>query len=326
MKNKITCLLAGAALFGATANAEIALADGLSAYGYIDINAADTDQDGAAGDRTFESTEFELGLSFAPAESAWTATAELSYTINPDDPGATDSLGGAVAGVPGDETAFETVAVTYQYSDALSFTFGRVYTYMGLESHDAPDNYFISYAGAGSTDLYSADFADGICVDYSSGDISLGIWTDAISGSSFEYYAAYTGIDNLTLAVALTDNEIAGANNSGTTNIMATYELGDFTIMAENVESEDYTTNNDNLDITSITVAYSMGDTTFAVRAVDGEYGAAGATTDYEKVSVSAFHALSDNVAVGVEYSDEEFGTLPAGDVSGFGVELLYVF
>ena len=56
MKNKITCLLAGAALFGATANAEIALADGLSAYGYIDINAADTDQAGAAGDRTFDDT------------------------------------------------------------------------------------------------------------------------------------------------------------------------------------------------------------------------------------------------------------------------------
>jgi hypothetical protein len=320
MKNKITCLLAGAALFGATANAEIALADGLSAYGYIDINAADTDQAGADGERTFESTEFELGLSFAPAESAWTATAELSYTVNPDT--VTDLAGNTAT----DETSLETVAVTYQYSDALSFTFGRVYTYMGLESHDAPDNYFISYAGRGSSDLYSADFADGVCVDYSAGDISLGIWTDAISGSSFEYYAAYTGIDSLTLAVALTDNEIAGANNSGTTNIMATYELGDFTIMAENVDSTDYAANNDNLDITSITVAYSMGDTTFAVRAVDGEYGATGNTTDYEKVSVSAFHALSDNVAVGIEYSDEEFGVLPADDISGFGVELLYVF
>ena len=43
MKNKITCLLAGVALFGATANAEIALADGLSASGYIDIVATDVD-------------------------------------------------------------------------------------------------------------------------------------------------------------------------------------------------------------------------------------------------------------------------------------------
>lgn len=304
MKNKITCLLAGAALFGATANAEIVLADGLSASGYIDINATDLDGE----DRTFDSTEFELGLNFAPAESAWSATAELSYNIGADNN--TDAF------------STETVAVTYQHSDSLSFTFGQVYTYQGLESHDAPDNYFISYAGA-EDDLYSVDFASGICVDYNVGDISLGVFTDAISGASYEYYAAYTGIENLSLAVVIADNE----NGSETTNFMATYEVGDFTIMAENVDSEDFGLDDDgldsnNLDITAITVAYSMGDTTLAVRSVDGEYSADGAV-DYEKVSVSAFHALSDNVAVGVEYSDGEIGGI---DADGFGVELLYVF
>ena len=298
MKNKITCLLAGAALFGATANAEIALADGLSASGYIDINAADA-SDGT--NRTFDSTEFEIGLNFAPAESAWTATAELSYETSGDS----------------SATNLETVAITYQHTDALSLTFGRVYTYMGLESHDAPDNYFITYAGE-SADLYSANFADGICVDYSAGDISLGIWSDAVSAASFEYYASYSGIENLTLAVAVADNE----GPSETTNIMATYEFGDFTIMAENVDSEGFGSDLD-LDITSVTVAYSMGDTTLAVRAVDGEYGDA-VTEDYEKISVSAFHALSDNVAVGVEFSEEEVGNADA--VDGFAAELLYVF
>jgi hypothetical protein len=300
MKNKITCLLAGAALFGATANAEIALADGLSASGYIDIVAVDAN----GGDRTFDSSEFELGLNFTPAESAWSATAELSYNV---------------ADAAGEEVSTETVAVTYQHSDALSFTFGQVYTYQGLESDDAPDNYFISYAGqttpGGSTDLYSVDYASGICVDYNVGDISLGVWTDAISGASFEYYAAYTGIENLSLAVAIADNE----DNSETTNFMATYEHGDFTIMAENVDSEGFNDIRD-LDITSVTVAYAMGDTTLAVRAVDGEYGA----QDFEKVSVAAFHALNDNVAVGVEYSDEELGANDS--VDGFAVELLYVF
>ena len=297
MKNKITCLLAGAALFGATANAEIVLADGLTASGYIDIVAVDADNAG----RTFDSSEFELGLNFAPAESAWSATAELSYDIN------------GTAAAPGDAFSTETVAVTYQHSDALSVTFGQVYTYQGLESHDAPDNYFISYAGAGNADLYSVDFASGVCVDYNVGDISLGVWTDAISGASYEYYAAFTGIDNLSLAVAIADNE----DDSETTNFMATYELGDFTIMAENVDSEGFAAVD--LDVTAVTVAYSMGDTTLAVRSVDGEYGA----EDFEKISVSAFKALSDNVAVGVEYSDEELG---ANSVDGFAAELLYVF
>ena len=105
---------------------------------------------------------------------------------------------------------------------------------------------------------------------------------------------------------------------------MATYEFGDFTIMAESVESEGFEVagSGTDLDIYSITLAYSMGDTTLAVRSVDGEYDVAG--IDYEKISVSAFKALSDNVAVGVEYSEEELGDNPS--VDGFAAELLYVF
>lgn len=298
MKNKITCLLAGAALFGATANAEIVLADGLSASGYIDINAFDLE----GQDRGYEATEFELGLSFTPAESDWSATAELSYDIGLFD-------------AP-EEVTTETVAITYQYSDALSFTFGKVYTYMGLESDDAPNNYFITYAGANSTKLYSAEYADGICADYSAGGITLGVWTDALGDEAVEYYAAYSGIEGLTLAVAIADNQ----GGSETTNFMASYEFGDFLVMAEDVDSSGFGSMAD-LDITSITVAYSMGDTTFAVRSVDGEYDVTG---DYDKFSVSAFHAINDNVAVGVEYSDED--TLEYGDTAGYGVELLYVF
>jgi len=301
MKNKITCLLAGVALFGATANADIALADGLSAYGYIDMGAADLE--GAGGDRTQDFTEYEIGLSFSPAESQWSAVVELSY--------------GKDNGIANATTAFETAAITYQHSDALSFTFGNIYTYQGLESHDAPNNDFISYAGTGSTDLYSADFAEGISADYSAGDITVGVWAEASGNASFEYYAAYTGIDNLTLSAAIADND-AASGFGDTTNIMAVYEMGDFTISAENVDTEN-AAGASILDVTSIAVAYSMGDTTIAVRSVDGDYGA----TNYEKASIAAFHALSDNVAAGIEYSDEELGN---AETKGVAVELLYVF
>jgi hypothetical protein len=292
MKNKITCLLAGAALFGATANAEIVLAEGLSASGYIDMVA--TDYDNAERDTDF--VEYELGLTFAPADSQWSAVVELSY-------GGDDNADAT--------TSFETVAVTYQYSDALSFSFGNIYTYQGLESHDAPNNSFITYAG-GTDDLYSANFAEGISADYSSGDITLGVWAgDADGGEDFEYYVGYTGIENLSLAVALTDNE----NGNDTTNLMATYEYDAFTLMVEDVDCEV-----NNLDVLSVSVAYSLGDTTYAVRLVDGEYD--NGATDYEKFSVAAFHSLSDNAAVGVEYSEQDDGT----EEDELSVELLYVF
>ena len=289
MKNKITCFLAGVALFGATANADIALADGLSAYGYIDQVVVDAE----GSDRDGNLAEYEIGLSFSPAESQFSAVAELSY----------DGSG---------SSTFETVAVTYQYSDALSFSAGNLYTYMGLESVDAPNNSFISFAGSENSQLYGATFAGGVSADYSAGDITLGVWAQTSSDADFEYYAAYSGIENLTLAVALADNVEA----EDTTNVMATYEMGDFTISAETVDTDN------TLDITSITLAYSMGDTTVAVRSVDGDYNG----DDYEKTSIAAFHALSDNVAVGVEYSDEDLEGLSPVSAKGFGVELLYVF
>jgi len=312
MKNKITCLLAGAALFGATANADIAIADGLTAYGYIDMSA--TDNEGAA--RTSTLAEYEIGLSFTPAESKWSAVAELSY--DNDNSVASVSTVDDTALVPTVSTVttsdrgaeFETVAVTYQYSDELSFSFGNLYTYMGLENADAPNNSFISFAGADSTMLYGATWAEGISADYSSGNITLGVWGEASANASFEYYAAYDGINNLTISAAVADNRGGVAD---VLNVMGVYELGDFTISAENVDSEN------TLDITSVSIAYNMGDTTIALRSVEGDYGA----VNYEKASIAAFHALSDNVAAGIEYSDEELGPK---ETKGVSVELLYVF
>jgi len=295
MKNKITCLLAGAALFGATANAEIALGESLSASGYIDIVAVDGDAVG--GNKEMTTTEFELGLSFTPAESAFSAVAELSF-------GEAD-------------VEWETVTITYQHSDALSFTFGNILSYQGLESYDAPNNYFVSYAGKDNSALYSAGYATGISADYSTGDFALGVWAgDSVAGDSLdlEYYIGYTGIENLTLAVALADNNEGGE----TTNFMVTYEYDAFTLMAETVESEDFAVGS-NLDVTAITAAYAMGDTTYAIRLADGDYEG----VDYEKLSVSAFHAFSDNVSAGVEFLDEEQGSM-SGDSIAF--ELLYVY
>ena len=295
MKNKITCLLAGAALFGATANADIAIADGLNAYGYIDMNAVDADNDARDG----ELAEYELGLSFSPAESQWSAVAELSYTDAGD-------------------SKFETVAVNYQHSDALSVHIGNLYTFQGLEGHDAPENDFISYAGRDidgdgvNDDLYGADFDEGIAVAYSAGDISLAVYSGIDSDPVKQYAASYSGIENLNLGVAIIDYD----DSTDSTNIHATYEMGDFTISAENVDSDNAAKI---LDVTSVAVAYNMGDTTVAVRSAEGDYDGA----DYDSVSVAAYHAFNDNVSAGIEYRDEDNNGV---DNSSIGVQLLYVF
>ena len=172
MKNKITCLLAGAALFGATANAEIVLADGLSAYGYIDMALTDGDAD--TNDTATTVAEYELGFAFTPAESAWSAVSELSFDSDESD------------------SEWETVTISYQYSDTLSFTFGNILSYQGFETYDATGLYQFSYAGAGGNALYSAAYAVGASADGSIGDIDYGVWIgDTDTGTnSFEYLLA----------------------------------------------------------------------------------------------------------------------------------------
>jgi hypothetical protein len=293
MKNKITCLLAGAALFGATANAEIVLTDDLSAYGYIDMALTDG---GDTNDTDTAVAEFELGFAFTPAESAYSAVAELSF----DGAGVTD---------------FETVTISYQFSDSLSFTFGNILSYQGFETYDATGLYQFSYAGAGGAALYSAGYAVGASADGSLGDIDYGVWIgDTDSGTnSFEYLLAYNGVENLTVKFIYADDP-----GYETVNAWASYDLGDFTIAVESVETEDGT-GADVLDVQYVMVYYAMGDAGLTVRFADGDY----AGVEYEKFTISPSYAFSDNVFGLVEFSTEELGAVEQDTAA---VELIYSF
>ncbi len=309
MKNKITCLLAGAALFGATANAEIVLTEDLSAYGYIDM--ALTDGDGV-NDTATSVAEFELGFSFTPAESKWSAVAELSFDSDTADVGLDTEDSSA---------EFETVTISYQYSDTLSFTFGNILSYQGFETYDATGLYQFSYAGdtsgveSSSGVLYSAGYAVGASADGSMGDIDYGVWigdTDS-STASFEYLLAYNGIENLTVKFIYADDP-----GYETVNAWASYDYGDFTFAVETVSTEDGA-GDDILDIQTALIYYSMGNAGLTVRFTDGDYDG----TDFEKFTISPSYAFSDNVFGLVEFSQE---TLGSTDNDTAAVELIYSF
>lgn len=304
MKNKITCLLAGASLLGATANAEIVLTDDLSAYGYIDMALTDGEGDGNT-DTTV--AEFELGFAFTPAESAWSAVAELSFD-------------GGDTFATGTDSEWETVTISYQYSDTLSFTFGNIETYQGFETFDATGLYQFSYAGVGGTSLYSAGYAVGASADGSIGDIDYGVWVgdDAAGNSgtnSFEYYLGYNGVENLSLNFVYADDP-----GYETVNAWASYDYGDFTFAVESVETE--VNGVEVLDVQYAMVYYSFGNAGITLRYADGDYGGA----DYEKFTISPSYAFSDNVFGLIEFSFEEFETDGTVDSDTAAVELIYSF
>lgn len=289
MKNKISYLIAGAAFVAASASAEIVLTDDLSASGYIDMAITD-------GDGTLDTAvaEFELGFSFTPAESAWSAVAELSFD--------------------GTDASFETVTVTYAASDALSFTFGNILSYQGFETYDATGLYQFSYAGLDGSPLYSAGYAVGACVDYVTDDYALGAWvgdTDS-DEKSYEFLAAYTGIEGLTVKAILADDP-----SYETTNIWASYDYNAFTFAAEVVDTE--YENGDELDVMMALVYYSFGDAGLTVRVTDGEYNG----VDYEKLTISPSYAFSDNVFGLIEVSSEDLGS---SEQDSFAAELIYSF
>ena len=313
MKNYIISLIAGAALFASSASAEIVLTDDLSAYGYIDVAYTDVD-DGS--DLTGGAAEFELGFSFAPVDSAWSAVAEISY-----DNSLTDSNGD-----DNNPAEFETVTITYAASDELSFTAGNILSYQGFETYDATGLFqysYSGYAGIGNGVLYSAGYANGVCADYATADYALGAWIgDASGDASLEFLAAYTGIDGLTVKAIYADDP-----TYETVNFWASYDYNAFTFAVEYSDSDAMADDKEigsGLESMMALVYYSFGDAGLTLRYSDVEYEVSKVVTDYTKFTISPSYAFSDNVFGLVEVSFEEYGD--DEEFTSFAAELIYSF
>ncbi|MDG2345290.1 MAG: hypothetical protein P8M62_04445 [Opitutae bacterium] len=311
IKKELLASLTGVALFGTFANAEIPITEDLSAYGYIDAYYEDTD----TGDNLEGGlAEFELGFSFAPAESKWSAVAELSFrdgrttSVTDDDGEDVDNTN-----VP-DDLDFETVTITYAASDALSFTIGNILSYQGFETYDATGLFQYSYQGYGNSPVYSAAYAYGACADYVTDNYALGFWIgEADDSASVEFLAAYTGIEDLTVKFIYADDP-----GYESMNIWASYNLGDFTFAAE------YTSNEfegvaDEDSVYMALAYYSFGDAGVTLRYSGGEFGG----QDFDKYTVSPSYAFSDNVFGLIELSYEE---VEDTDATTLAAELIYSF
>lgn len=303
MKNYIISLIAGAALFASSASAEIVLTDDLSAYGYIDVAYTDVD-DGT--DLTGGAAEFELGFSFAPVDSAWSAVAEISY----DNDATTQNA------------EFETVTISYVASDELSFTVGNILSYQGFETFDATGLYQYSYQGRGP--VYSAAYANGGCADYATDDYALGAWIGESGGdASLEFLAAYTGIDGLTVKAIYADDP-----TYETVNFWASYDYNAFTFAVEYTDTDvmlDGDETGSGLEATMALVYYSFGDAGLTLRYSDVEYDTGTVVEDYSKFTISPSYAFSDNVfgLIEVSFVDDDAAV---DETTEFAAELIYSF
>ncbi|NCG08158.1 MAG: hypothetical protein GWO81_01085 [Verrucomicrobia bacterium] len=303
IKKTITGSLAAFAVFASQASAEIVLTEDLSLSGYVDI-CFDSLQDGAEADLGVQ--EIELALAFTPADSPWSAVAELSLD------GAGVSAGGEAI-----DLATETVTVTYAASDALSFTVGNILSYQGFEAFDATGLYQYSYSGLGGNPLYSAGYAFGASADYAVGDYAVGFWVGDNSGAaSTEYLFAYTGIENATVKVIYADDP-----GYESFNVWASYDYGDYTFAAEYYTDEP--TGLEESETFMVLAYKSFGDAGLTIRYVDGNDYSENVLVDYERLTFSPSYSLSDNVFVLAEFTFEDTAE---GTSEAFAAEMIYSF
>ena len=295
------------------------LAGSVSMYGYIDIAGTYTDGDGEYDTKdndTFEAgvPEVEIGFAFDPADSPWSAVAELSFrnlASTNDDEDAQDDV------------VFETVTASYAFSDALSLTVGNILSYQGFETYDATGLYQFSYAGPGSTPLYSAGYAAGMSLDYVTDAYGFGAWvgeSDKGESLSTEFLAQYTDYEGLTAKFIF-----AGDSLYKTYNPWASYEIGNFTLAAEYVHT-DYDSTDEDTKAFLAMVNYSFGKPALTLRYSGGDAFNGDTevyTENFNRYTISPSYAFSDNVLALLEYSYE---TSDADDNQLLAAELLFMF
>ena len=292
---KLTYLLAGSVFAAGAANAEIVLTDDLSAYGYIDaayVSANDVANiDGSVA-------EFELGFAFSPVESPWSAVAELSFDDGDND----------------DSYDFETVVITYAYSDELSFTVGNILSYQGFETFDATGLYQFSAQGLGGGYVYSAGYAFGASADSATDEFGAGLWVGETDDDlSYEIFLQYTGIEGLTAAFIYADDP-----GYDTINFWASYEINAFTFAVEYTEN-DFSGGTED-EYFMFMAYYSYGDAGLTFRYTDGETGG----DEFDRFTISPSYAFSDNVLGLLEWSVDDVDG--GAEDTQLAAEILFTF
>ena len=114
--------------------------------------------------------------------------------------------------------------------------------------------------------------------------------------ASYEYYAAYTGVENLTVKFIYADDP-----GYETYNTWASYDYGSFTFAAE-YTSTDVEASAADTEVYMALAYYSFGDAGLTLRYSGGEYKGA----DFDRITISPSYAFSDNVFGLVEYSVDD--------------------
>ena len=322
MKNKLLAVLATLSMV-ASASA-VKVNDNLSINGFIDGSYASSD-DGTANGKTQSLEIDEVEINFVTNVGnvsgliAVDANPNADYDSNPISSD-TENLG------------IEQAHFTYNINDAVSVTFGRYGSALGLEREDPAGLY--TYSRAYSTNAFNlgdvdSNAVDGLTLAYTGDAYSVAVSLENQVGAEhllesndldFEISFTYTGIEGLNIGGGfLVDNEATSAEETDVVNVNLSRQFGKLLVAGEYTElSADAGDRDAYLVLADYDVNNKLG---VALRISSEEL--TGNNGDYDKVTIAPNYAITESLGAILEYSDVDNG---GTDSEEYAVELTYTF
>ena len=341
MKTKLIAILASLSMV-ASASA-VKVNNNLSINGFIDGSYGSVDNGGAAANAN-------------KAQTLAVDEVEVNFVVN------VGNVSGLVAfdthGAGNHNSVdLEQAHFTYNINDAVSVTFGRYGSALGLEGEDPAGLYTISRAysdayrnaantATGTINRGSAfNFAhldgvpgtvDGITIAYTGDTYSLAASLENASGEAnaletndldVELSFSYTGVENTVIGGGyFTDNEAQGVQETNALNVYVTRQFGKLLLGGEyselDTEANGVANGDDSRDAYMILADYDFNDKIgVALRISSAEKANNGG--DFDRFTIAPNYAITESLGAILEFSDIDDA---GNDIEEYAVELTYTF
>lgn len=311
-----TLIALGMAVSVPAAYAELELAPGLKADGFIDMSTTYRDEEGETTS-TASFDQWEVGLSFDPVEKV-AARVEIN-DVNASDEG----------------VVVEQAFVTYDFENGLTAKAGKFLSALGYEGAEPTLLYQYSFS---ATIIGYPGYANGaaLAYDFGVGSIYGAVVDGWYSGDndleniSYETQLKLVPAEGLTLQAGyateefdevVVDEEVAEAYDKGIANFWVEYKVGSLTLAGEYNILYDIEGAGSDGDGYLAMANYAFGKAALTLRTSYADLDNGYENTEY---TVSPSYKLASNLLLVTEYRHDDYGD--AGDADTFAAELLYTF
>jgi hypothetical protein len=324
MKNKLIAVMA---IFGMVASASaVKINNNLSINGFIDGSYAATE---AAGAKTQELGLDEVEINFVLNVGNVSGLVAIDSSVDGNNDGDTDD---AQEGLNIEQAHF-----TYNINDAVSVTFGRYGSALGLEREDPAGLYTFSraYSDGSAFNFGNIDAAavEGVTVAYSADVYSVAVSLENEAGADlqindldYEIALTYTGIADVNIGAGFTvDNEAAGTQENDAVNFHVSRQFGKLLLAGEysTIDANDNGSGagSGDRDAYMILADYDVNNKLGVALRLSSEELTA--TTDYDKFTIAPNYAITESLGAILEFSDVDNN---GNDSEEYAVELTYTF